>query len=76
MNSVTRTTDLSLRSIALVRALGTGDEIEAAHILGTLSPEQAMGMLVQTAQIVVTMQRSLPGDIDSLCDQLEAGVRR
>ncbi|QVJ00041.1 hypothetical protein KGD82_13835 [Nocardiopsis eucommiae] len=73
---MTPTIDLSLRSIALVRALGTGDEIEAAHILGTIDPRESLGMLVQTAQIVVTMQRSLPGDVDSLCDQLEAGVRR
>ena len=73
--SVPTTTDLSLQSIALVRALGTGDEIEAAHILGALTPEETLGMLVQTAQIVVTVQRSLPVSVDGLCDQLERGVR-
>lgn len=59
-----------------VRALGTGDELGAARLLEGLSQQDTIGVLVQTGQIVVVVQRGVPGlTMEDLVRRLEQGVQ-
>ncbi|KOX10104.1 hypothetical protein [Nocardiopsis sp. NRRL B-16309] len=68
--------DLSLRAIALVRAVHDGDQDRIAAAVDGLDPTDVLGVAIQGATLTAALIRdNSPHSVDQVCRKLERNVR-